>query len=106
MSQDLFAEAFRAYGRPWRLPDEPSIAAKAVTYVLEVLRWALKSQRRTVGPHGPIYCDLIDNPTFSAFATTHEQHEFITLLSGAVNHIYLAFSVSCRIRQRCLRWER
>jgi len=88
MSLELFKLAFSRYGNPVTIPNEESIETFALKMLLELLRKALKGQKKSIGPEGPIYCDLLDNPTFNALATTRERHEFITLFMGAVDYIY------------------
>ena len=91
MTDDLFRLALGSYGQPWRFQDETSIEAQAVRQLLDLFRWTVKGQRRAIGPKGLIYCDLIENPTFNALATAYEKHEFVTLFSGAINHIYVVY---------------
>lgn len=91
MSDPLFRAAFRRYGEPWRVPDEESEDAKVSGCLLQAFRSAVSNQRRAIGPKGPIYCDLILNPSFNAMATVEGQHEFVTLFSGAINLIYTAY---------------
>ena len=88
MSQDFFNIALGSYGQPWRFRDEKSIEAQALQLLFESFHAAIKNQRKAIGPKGIIYCDLIDNPTFNALATTYKGHEFVTLFSGAINRIY------------------
>ena len=88
---ERFIAAFQSHGPLWRFQDENTIEAKAVLQLLEMLRWVVKAQKKAVGPRGLIGCDMIDNPNFNALAATYEQHEFVTLFSGAVDYIYLTY---------------
>jgi hypothetical protein len=86
---DLFRVAFQRYGAPWR--DESDSRNAVVTVLLDLFRWAVKAQKRTIGSKGPTYCDIIENPSFNALATTYKGHDFVTLLSGAINYIFSVY---------------
>jgi len=70
MSAEFFKVAFSRYGNPITIPNDGSIETFALRMLLDLLRKALKGQKKAIGPEGPIYCDLLDNPTFNALATT------------------------------------
>ena len=90
MSEAQFRAAFKTYGVPWR--GAPGSSTAAITDVLlRLFRWAVSVQKRTIGPKGHTYCDILENPTFNALATTYRGHDLVTLFGGAINFIFSAY---------------
>jgi hypothetical protein len=91
MIERAFEQAFRGYGVPHRVSNASSIEAAGLKLLLDFLRFALQAQRKAVGPMGPAYFDIIENPAFNALATTHHGYELITIYLGAADYIFKLF---------------
>lgn len=82
----VFENAFRGYGKIWRPSRGPD--ARGVDGLRRALPWIARKQTRAVGVRGPIICDLLENETFNALATVHDDYDCVALFSGAVDCIY------------------